>query len=221
VINMATTSPSYSTSLDADIQAAGGRYVEAPVSGSRKPAEAAQLVAMLAGAPGDIASVRSLLEPMCRAAIACGPVPNALFMKLAVNLFMIAMVTGLAEAVHFAEHHGLDLARLVAILDAGPMASDLSQVKAAKLVAQDFAVQAAISNVLESTRLITGAARAAGLASPLIDACHALYSETLVLGLGGADIVAVIRAIEQRTATSNCPIRVSRDDQACDAKGLG
>jgi 3-hydroxyisobutyrate dehydrogenase len=53
---------------------------------------------------------------MCRDAIACGPVPNALLMKLAVNLFMTAMVMGLAEAAHFAERHGLDLAQLVPVL---------------------------------------------------------------------------------------------------------
>ncbi len=94
------------------------------------------------------------------------------------NLFLITMVTGLVEAVHFAERHGLDLAQLVAVLDAGPMASDVSRVKAAKLVAQDFAVQAAISNVLENSRLIAAAAREAEIASPLLDVCHALYSET-------------------------------------------
>jgi len=200
LINMATTAPSYSKALEADVRAEGGRYVEAPVSGSRRPAEAGQLVAMVAGEPEDVASVRSLLAPMCRDAMACGPVPNALFMKLAVNLFMTAMVTGLAEAAHFAERHGLGLAQLVAVLDAGPMASDVSRVKAAKLVARDFAVQAAISNVLENTRLIAEAAREAGIASPLLDVCHALYGETQALGLGGADMVAVIRAIEQRTA---------------------
>jgi len=137
---------------------------------------------------------------MCRDAIACGPVPNGLYMKLAVNLFMIAMVTGLAEAVHFAERHGLDLAQLVAVLDASPMASDVSRVKAAKLVAGDFSAQAAISNVLQNVRLIADAVREAGLASPLLDACHALYRETQALGLAGADMVAVIRAIEGRTA---------------------
>lgn len=200
LISMATTAPGYSKALEADVRAQGGHYVEAPVSGSRKPAEAGQLVAMLAGEPGDVGSVRPLLTPMCRAAIACGPVPNALFMKLAVNAFMITMVTGLVEATHFAERHGLDLARFEAALDAGPMASDLSRVKAAKLVTHDYAVQAAISNVLESTRLIAGAAREAGIASPLSDVCHALYGETRALGLESADIVAVIRAIEQRTA---------------------
>ncbi len=202
VINMATTAPGYSRALEADVRAQGGRYVEAPVSGSRKPAEAGQLVAMLAGEPEDVASVRSLLAPMCRDAIVCGPTPNALLMKLAVNLFMTAMVTGLAEAVHFAERHGLGLAELVAVLDAGPMSSDVSRVKAAKLVARDFAAQAAISNVLENVRLIAGAAREAGIASPIIDACHALYGETQSLGLGGADMIAVIRAIEKRTAAA-------------------
>jgi 3-hydroxyisobutyrate dehydrogenase len=206
LINMATTAPSYSKALEADVRAEGGRYVEAPVSGSRKPAEAGQLVAMLAGEPEDVASVRSLLAPMCLDAIVCGPAPNALLMKLAVNLFLITMVTGLVEAVHFAERHGLDLAQLVAVLDAGPMASDVSRVKAAKLVAQDFAVQAAISNVLENNRLIAVAARGAGIASPLLDVCHALYSETQALGLEGADMVAVIRAIEQRTGDLGDPV---------------
>jgi len=81
------------------------------------------------------------------------------------------------------------------------MASDVSRIKAAKLVERDFAVQAAISNVLENVRLIAEAAREAGTASPLLDVCHALYRETQALGLGGADMVAVVRAIEQRTAT--------------------
>ncbi|MFD0540101.1 NAD(P)-dependent oxidoreductase [Actinomadura luteofluorescens] len=39
VVHMGTTSPDYSRGLEADVQAVGGRYVEAPVSGSRGPAE--------------------------------------------------------------------------------------------------------------------------------------------------------------------------------------
>ena len=40
IVHMGTTSPEYSRGLEADVRAAGGSYVEAPVSGSRKPAEA-------------------------------------------------------------------------------------------------------------------------------------------------------------------------------------
>ena len=200
IINMATHSPCYSKSLEADIRAHGGEYVEAPVSGSRKPAEAGQLVAMLAGAADVVASVQPLLTPMCRKTVDCGPTPNALIMKFTVNLFMICMVTGLAEAMHFARSYDVDLGTLVTVLDASPMASDVSRVKAAKLAACDFAAQATILNVLENTRLITEAARTARVASPLLDICHTLYAETDALGRKDLDMVAVIRAIEQRTA---------------------
>jgi 3-hydroxyisobutyrate dehydrogenase len=199
VVHMGTTSPAYSRQLEADIRSVGGYYVEAPVSGSRKPAEAGELVAMLAGDAGAIANVRPLLTPMCRETMTCGPVPNALLMKLSVNLFLISLVTGLAEAVHFADRHGLNLHQLVAVLDAGPMANDVSREKAPKLVARDFAVQATISNVLENNRLIAEAAREAGVASPLLDVCHALYGETRALGFGDADMVAVLKALEARS----------------------
>jgi 3-hydroxyisobutyrate dehydrogenase len=203
IVHMGTTSPEYSRGLEADIRAAGGTYVEAPVSGSRKPAEAGRLVAMVAGEPPGTEDVLPLLRPMCHETIGCGPVPNALLMKLSVNLFLITMVTGLAEAAHFADRHGLDLRRFVRVLDAGPMASSVSQVKAAKLVDRDFAVQAAISDVLDNNcRRIAEAARAAGIASPLLDVCHALFGESAALGLGGTDMVAVIRAIEERTAAT-------------------
>lgn len=201
IVNTSTVLPRYSKALEADIRAAGGRYVEAPVSGSRKPAEAGQLVAMLSGDAADVASVRPLFKAMCRDTFVCGDVPGALMMKLAVNLFLITMVTGLVEATHFAQRLGLDLARFVSILDAGPMASDVSRIKAAKLLARDFARQAGITDVLKNNSLVAVTAREAGVASPLLDVCHALYGETQALGLGDHDMVAVIQAIEQRTAS--------------------
>lgn len=199
LVHMGTTSADYSRRLEAEIRAVGGHYVEAPVSGSRKPAEAGQLVAMLAGETDAVGMVQPLLQPMCREMVLCGAVPNALLMKLAVNIFLITTVTGLAESVHFAERHGLDLARLTAVLDAGPMASDVSRIKLAKLVAGDFSVQAAITDVFKNNRLIAEAAREAKIASPLLDVCHALYGETEALGLGQSDMAAVIHAIEDRT----------------------
>jgi 3-hydroxyisobutyrate dehydrogenase len=202
IVNMGTNSADYSRTLAGDIEAAGGRYVEAPVSGSRKPAEAGQLVVMLAGARDDVEAVRALVQPLCRESFVCGTVPAALTMKLAVNLYLITMVTGLSEATHFAQSHGIDLALFANVLNAGPMASDVSRVKIDKLAAQNFSVQAAITDVLKNARLVAEAARGAGIASPLLDICHALYGETEALGLGQQDMVAVVRAIEQRTATA-------------------
>jgi 3-hydroxyisobutyrate dehydrogenase len=198
IIHMGTTSPGYSRALEADILAVQGAYVEAPVSGSRKPAEEGALVAMLAGEKNSVDKATTAIKPMCREIFICGPVPNALLMKLSVNHFLISMVTGLAEAFHFAEGHGLDTEQLQAILDAGPMASAVSRIKAAKLATRNFDVQAAIPDVLKNARLAVNQARASGLASPLLSICERLYAEAWGLGEKHSDMVAVIRALEAR-----------------------
>lgn len=199
IVSMGTSSPEWSRGLDADIRAAGGRYVEAPVSGSRVPAEEGQLVGMLAGGDDDVAMLRELLRPVCRETIPCGAVPGALTMKLSVNLFLITMVAGLAEAFHFAERQGVDLQRFQAVLDAGPMASAVSRIKLSKLCAGDFSVQAAISDVKMNSGLVAEAARGAGIAAPLLDAADALFGEAEGLGLGKQDMAAVVQAIAART----------------------
>ncbi|CAJ61602.1 MULTISPECIES: NAD(P)-dependent oxidoreductase [Frankia] len=224
LVQMGTTSPAYSRALAADVRAVGGRFVEAPVSGSRGPAEAGRLVGMLAGDPADIADVRPLLAPMCHDLVDCGPVPRAMSTKLAVNLFLVTLVTGLAEAVHFARRNDVDLGVLGRVLAAGPMASDVSRVKLPKLVERDFTVQAGVPDVLGIIELITQAARVGGIASPLTDVCEALYSETLVQGGAAADMVAVLTALESRsvpvpvtdpvTVTDPVPVTVTDPDLA-------
>jgi 3-hydroxyisobutyrate dehydrogenase len=199
IVLLGTTAPEYSVALERDVVRAGGRYVESPVSGSRKPAELGQLVAMMAGDATVVESVRPLFASICRETIVCGAVPNGLLMKFAVNLFMIAMVTGLAEGVHFADRHELDLTKFLAVINASPMASDVSRVKAPKLIERNFDVQAAIPDVLKNNRLIAEASRKAGIASPLLDVCHQLFEETLAQGNAGEDMVAVLKAIESRT----------------------
>lgn len=205
VVQMGTMSPEYSRALEADVRAAGGRYVEAPVSGSKVPAENAQLVAMMAGDQQAVAEVAPLLAPMCVEVVQCGAVPAGLLTKLSVNIFLITMVTGLVEAVHFASKQGLDVATVAAVLDAGPMASPISRLKLAKLGAADFSAQASIADVLKNSRLVSEAARDAGIAAPLLDASFALYAETLELGEGASDMIAVLRAIEARTSAISGP----------------
>lgn len=203
VVNLSTVEPAYSQALADEMLAAGGRFVEAPVSGSRIPAETGELIAMLSGSPADIDAVRASLAPICRQCFECGPVPGALRMKLAVNVFLITMVTGLAEAVRFASAHGLDMRRFADILDAGPMSSAVSRVKANKLCNNDLTKQAGISDVLKNSELVMGAAGTARIALPLMQVCRALYARTEAMGFGEQDMVAVIRAIE----SAPCPSR--------------
>lgn len=200
VVHMGTTRPEYSRALGQAIEQAGGSYVECPVSGSRKQAEAAELVAMIAGSHENIQFLKPIVRSMCGAIFECGQAPDALHMKLAVNLFLITMVTGLVESFHLARSLGLDLQTFRAVLDAGPMASKVSRIKLEKLVLDDFAAQAAVADVLKNCSLVHDCARAAGSASPLLDASYDLFWSTHRLGHGEQDMVAVLRAVEKLTA---------------------
>ena len=171
--------------------------MEAPVSGSRGPAEAGELVAMLAGQADALELAREIIRPCCREIFDCGGPPNALRMKLAVNLFLITLVTGLVEATHFARRAGLDLETFCAIVKAGPMSSAVSRGKLDKLVTQDFSVQASIRDVLKNSRLVEAATIDAGVSAPLISQCTLLYERAIELGVGDLDMAAVLRSFEK------------------------
>ncbi|MGQ7296586.1 NAD(P)-dependent oxidoreductase [Quadrisphaera sp. KR29] len=199
VVNTGTLAPERSRRLAEQLAAAGAVLVEAPVSGSRRPAEEASLVGMTAGPREAVERVTPLLRCFCASTTHCGEVPAALTLKLAVNTFLVALVTGLAESFHFAAAHGLDPSLLQRVLDAGQMSSPISRVKSAKLVAQDWAPQASLADVLMNASLITDAARAAGVASPLLDVCRDLCAEGVARGDGALDVAAVVRAIADRS----------------------
>lgn len=194
VVQLGTTSPEFSAALAADLRAAGGAYVEAPVSGSRVPAEQGRLVGMIAGAEDDLKRVLPLLEPLCGYVFRCGAVPGALRMKLAANHFLIGLVTVLAETVHAARAAGVDLQTLREVLDAGPMASAVSRMKLGKLVAADFSTQAAIHDVATIAQLVFAQCREAGAAAPLIRHCVELYGRAAATGHAHEDMIAVIHA---------------------------
>jgi 3-hydroxyisobutyrate dehydrogenase len=200
VVQMGTIGLDDSARLAKVVEQSGGTYVEAPVSGSRKPAESGQLVAMVAGPPGSTATVAPLLAAMCRQVIDCGTVPGALALKLSVNTALIAMVTGLAEAVHLAQRLEVPLDRLAETLLAGPMANDVFRVKLPKLLAEDWSTQAAIRNVHDNCRLILQASGTSGAATPVLAVCEALYASAVTAGLGEQDMVAVRQALDARVA---------------------
>jgi 3-hydroxyisobutyrate dehydrogenase len=151
---------------------------------------------MMSGDPDVVAEVRPLIAPMSRAVVFCGPIGNALLMKLAVNLHLTTLLAGLAEAVHFADGHDLDLELLKEVIEEGPMRSDYTSAKLGKLISRDFSIQAATSDAYNISRLISKTARAAGLASPLVDLSQKLYGKSVNIGNGRQDMASVIEAFE-------------------------
>lgn len=198
IVTMCTVAPAYSQALAAAVAAAGGRYVEAPVSGSRKPAEAAQLVIMAAATdPTAIDQVEPIFAALGKVTIRCGEPPGAMRMKLANNLLLIAMFEAVTEATHFARGIGLDLGQFFEIVLAGPMANDLYRGKAPKLLAGDFSQQASVKTVAEVIRLICEEARRAGLSTPVAATNETLFAEAVRAGLGDDDVVGVLKLLDR------------------------
>lgn len=209
LVQLATTSPGYSAALERDVRAAGGAYVEAPVSGSRLPAEAGQLVGMLAGAPESLDLVEPLLATVCASTFRCGAVPAAMTTKLVVNHFLITMVSTLSETFLLAQRSGVDAEIVRAILDAGPMSSAVSRAKLAKLACGDLSAHSRVDNVRWLTDLITEVAKGAGVLTPSLDVSRRLLAETERTGNGALDMIAVVETLAQRapveTARAGAP----------------
>ena len=195
VVAMGTVAPDDSRALCGRLRSAGASYCEAPVSGSRVPAETGTLVAMLAGEERTLDRVEPLLAPLTSAVFRCGDVPRALETKLAVNAFLIGLVTALAESVALAERLGVDATLLRSILDAGPMSSAVSRGKLAKLADGDRSAQAALSDVLYNSRLILDAAGLRGMHLPLTSVCTGLLEQAQAAGLGSTDMISVLDVI--------------------------
>lgn len=193
LVMLGTTSAEYSKGLEADIHRHGGHYVEAPVSGSRGPAEEGALIGMLAGDPLVTAEVEPLLRPFCRQIVDCGAVPSALRLKLAVNHYLILLIAALAEATQAANACGVDLETFRQVLDAGPMASAVSRAKLHKLLSGDFAPQAAIRDVAQIASLVREQAHAAGSDAPLIDVAARMFATAREHGLSDLDMAAVLQ----------------------------
>ncbi|HNQ06370.1 MAG TPA: NAD(P)-binding domain-containing protein [Tetrasphaera sp.] len=197
LVQLATTSPEYSAALGRDVLAAGGRYVEAPVSGSRLPAEAGELIGMLAGSPADVDRVEPLLAPACARIVRCGAVPAAMTTKLIVNHFLITMVSTLTETYLLAQRAGVDVEIVRDILDAGPMASAVSRAKLVKLSAGDLTAHSRLDNVRWLTERITDIALRARVPTPSLDISRRLLAETEARGHGALDPIAVIDTLAE------------------------
>ncbi len=194
LIQLGTTSPAYSDKLSALVSRLGGRYVEAPVSGSRIPAERGELVGMLgASDEAGFALAESILRPITQATFRCGAPPAAMRMKLAVNCYLVITMLGLAEAWEMAGAVGADRGVFRDILDSGPMASAVSRGKLAKLTADDMSPQASIEDVRMNANLIAAEARHAGVPAPLIGQCLKMLEGASAAGLGPLDVIAVRR----------------------------
>lgn len=195
VINMSTISPAYARQAAAAVRETGADYVDAPVSGSKKPAEEATLVILAGGNETTIAAVEPVLLAMGKKVARCGEAGMGSTMKITVNFLLGAMAEGLAETVRLGEALGLSRNALLDVVMAGPMANDLYRLKDPMFRADDYPAQFPAKHMAKDLRFAQEAATAAGAATPTLGALAGLYRKLVDAGLGDADFAAVIKAL--------------------------
>jgi 3-hydroxyisobutyrate dehydrogenase len=113
------------------------RFVDAPVSGSRAPAEAGQLV-VLASGPEEARDVISpIFSVLGRRTLWLGPAGAGTRMKLVLNTWLAFEVEAAAEAAALASHLGIASSILSDALSGSPLVSPFAAAKLAKIQADD------------------------------------------------------------------------------------
>lgn len=177
-------------------KARGALFLEAPVAGSRKPAEDALLTIMTAGDRELYDQALPVLESMGRKIIYVGEVGGAANLKLANNLVMGGMVAAFAEGIALASRCGLDISQLLDVLDSGALSNQMFRMKGPLIADNDlFPTAFPLKHMQKDLRLALRLAEEVGLPLFATASVNELYKSAVAKGSGDADFSAVGRVI--------------------------
>ncbi len=174
----------------------GALFLEAPVAGSRKPAEDATLTIMAAGDRDLYDLSLPAMEKMGKKIFYLGNTGNAARMKLANNLVMGGMLTALSEGVALAAGSDLDIAQFLEVLDSGALSNPMFRLKGEMIARNgEFPTAFPLKHMQKDLRLALRLAEAVGQPLFATAIVNELFKKALAQGLGDADFAAVSRVI--------------------------
>lgn len=191
VIDMSTVSPATTRELAAKLAEKGVDYLDAPVSGSVKPAELGQLVIMVGGKKAVYEAGVPIFEKLGKAAFYLGEQGSGNNAKLAINLFLSFTMQGLSEAVNFAREKGVAPAEMMAVINESAVSSVFTKLKTPNFVNDQYPAAFALKLMAKDLRLV----KEQGMHSPGGLAIEESYRQATAEGLGEEDLSAIIKFI--------------------------
>src|SRR5690606_695275 len=131
-------SPSVTRDLARRTHEAGGRYVDAPVSGGEVGAREGALTVFVGGEEADVAEVLPLLEVMGGRITHMGPVGAGQVTKVANQVIVGLTIQAVAEGLALAEASGIDPDAVRKALDGGFATSRILELHGARMAARDY-----------------------------------------------------------------------------------
>jgi 3-hydroxyisobutyrate dehydrogenase len=168
-------------------------FVDAPVSGSKGPAEQGQLLILASGPAGAADTVGPVFAAIGRKTVWLGEVGKGSQVKLVVNAYMSILIEGVAEALELADRLGIGHQQLEAVIEGGPLDAPIADAKLHKMDQGDFATEFPLEWALKDVDLAISAAQGKDL--PLLAALSRQWHLAVDAGHGRQDVSAARLAL--------------------------
>lgn len=196
IINMSTVSPTYTQELQRRISSTGAVFIDAPVSGTKKPAEDGTLLILAGGDKQEIQKNTPLLETMGKKVVYCGDTGQGSMMKMTINLLLGVMMEGISETLNFGKVGGLSEDTIFDVISSGPLNCGLYQAKENMLRNMDFPAQFPLKHMTKDIKFVVDTAYETGAAVPAAHTMLHLYRLGVGQEWGDLDMSAIHKVID-------------------------
>jgi 3-hydroxyisobutyrate dehydrogenase len=169
-------------------------YVDAPVLGTKKPAEDGALVVLASGPESARDGLTPVLDAIGARTVWVGDAGQGTRLKLVANSWVLTVVEGIAEALTLARALGVDPRAFLDAVKGGSMDAPYVQLKGASMLAGDFTPAFGLAGAAKDAGLILDAARSAGADVEFIEVVQQHFARALAAGYGDQDLSATYAA---------------------------
>ena len=193
LIDMTTTSPTLAQRLWKEGSARGFRVLDAPVTGGDTGAKAGTLSILVGGEEADFQACLPLFQAMGTNINRQGPAGCGQHAKLANQIMIAGTLSGVCEALAYAQAQGLDGARLIASLATGAVGSKQLDALGGKILQEDLAPGFFLKHFVKDLGLALEEAQAQGLTLDILAQVLANARQLAEEGMGDLGTQALIR----------------------------
>jgi 3-hydroxyisobutyrate dehydrogenase len=173
----------------------GVGFVDAPVLGTRAPAEQGQLLVLASGEPRLRAAVTPAFDAIGRRTVWVGEQPGAGHrLKLVANSWVLSVTAATGQAVALSRGLGLDPGTFLELIAGGPLDCGYAQVKGKAMIDNAFEAAFTTSGAAKDASLIAAALRAANLDDAVMSAMYERFRAAEEAGHADDDMAAVVTA---------------------------
>ena len=176
-------------------------FLDCPVSGGTKAAEAATLTMFVGGTLQNLARARPLLDKLGSNIFHMGVVGDGQVTKACNQIVQVVTIQGVAEAMLFANTNGVDTQKVVDALMAGFAGSKMLGLMGPKMAARDFAAGIEARLHHKDFGLIADAAAKQHLPMPAVALVHQQLTKLMAAGWGNMDTCNLLRVLEADSPT--------------------